>query len=1394
MDRGDQTEEMRFGVGKARLSKKKRTVRSWRTSVDFRRTARCESLEARDLLVTAPLLPTASVANAGLTQLDLAWNSAFDPVSAIDHYRVYRNGSPIGTAANTSFSDSGVLPAESYVYEISAVTTLGEEGPRSVKLFVAKFQDGVSPTPAYSGTRDSWSDEDAPISVTGGTDASITIDGDVNSNNHDRNGYIKWDLSNVPASSVVRRAYLDLFVTNASNGPYNLDRLRRDWVENQTSWINYAAATPWQQPGGVGPEDHDSNLAASLTQAAANQHTLVTMGPAGIEAFQSWVDANDGVGGQPNHGFLIHNTANADGIVFTSREGAIANRPRLVLIYSEPTPPDPTPPTTPTGLTATPQGAQSVLLSWAPASDPETGVASYRILRNGVEIGGSNTTQFLDAGLLPGQSFEYQIVAVNGLDGASQPSAPLAYVLPINLFGRTLAMSSRDSYLPGIPVLVRLEIQLPSGLPDRSIWDAGATLSVDNPAVSLSTHEIRLYNGLGSALVTFAGNGPFTLSAKVGNQIVTRSFTSLAGLPQTIVSGTLPGLSTTWSGIVHVNGNVTVPAGHVLTVQPGTLVLVDGDPTPQSQSGALITVNGTINSVGTPEHPITFTATDPMSPWGGIVHNNAGASQYFYTDINRAGHSPDRGHTFTGPALLVLGSTVTLDHVNISDLAGKVGFSINSGGKNSVLTITNSLMTRAVMGFEIQNTGLLFEKNYIIDMLGKYREDGITDDDDGIYLHNQAAGQTITLRDSVIAHGDDDGIDTLDPTVTAENLIIREWANPLEDAKGISIFGGSFTLRKSLVVDSAIGVQMKPGSGANTVLIDRSTLVDNPVSFNLKEPTATPKSIISIVNSIVRGTNASISSNAGLSTISVNYSNTAEPWIGGIGGIGNSIDDPLFVDAPARNYHLTEGSPAVDTGNPAAPLDADGTRADMGALPLLRFVVTNVNNSGAGSLRSAITAVNEDPGTLHTIRFLIPGAGPKTIALASSLPTSIDPVAFELPLGAAITVGGAIGPGIGDFSSFAKLGPGKLSLGSSVPRSAVTQIDAAEGELELLSDFGSNTSVSSHALATFTAAQRMADLVIGPGGGVRLPAGGNRDLSVRSLSIDATAYLDLADHDLAVLAGANDASSAALAILNYLTNGFAAGNWNGPGIQSSVAQSDFSHLRALGWLRNRDGVGNPIYSDFSGIAVDANSVLVKHTYYGDANLDGRVDGVDYALIDNGFNFGLSQWRNGDVNYDSAIDGTDYAIVDNAFHFQSSPLSISALTPLADADAAAGRGGFVAAKTIRQAADEFLYGSGDESLFDPPLSLALVEQRRSSNADVAVFEKTDSPPRQSLVSFRRQDFPSATTETDLSERQVDRLMARLAKDSAMGKTSADDANDLIGDDALLIELAACGRRS
>ena len=62
-------------------------------------------------------------------------------------------------------------------------------------------------------------------------------------------------------------------------------------------------------------------------------------------------------------------------------------------------------------------------------------------------------------------------------------------------------------------------------------------------------------------------------------------------------------------------------------------------------------------------------------------------------------------------------------------------------------------------------------------------------------------------------------------------------------------------------------------------------------------------------------------------SVTATYSDIQGGWT----GTGNIEEDPLFVDPGYGDYHLQSTSPCIDTGDPALPLDPDGTIADMGA-------------------------------------------------------------------------------------------------------------------------------------------------------------------------------------------------------------------------------------------------------------------------------------------------------------------------------------------------------------------------------------------------------------------------------------------------------------------------------
>ncbi|MFT5105844.1 MAG: hypothetical protein ACI9UA_001466 [Pseudoalteromonas tetraodonis] len=431
--------------------------------------------------------------------------------------------------------------------------------------------------------------------------------------------------------------------------------------------------------------------------------------------------------------------------------------------------------------------------------------------------------------------------------------------------------------------------------------------------------------------------GDFTLTANAAGQSDSVSMVSLGVTPTiTDVSGTLGGgASTTWSGVMRITDDVTVPAGHTLNIDPGTLVLVVGDATSQSTAGKDLIVEGVVNSLGTELQPITFTAVDPAASWGQILFSEAEGATFTWTNIHRAGHSPRGGHTGHGRVLNILGSTVSFEDCNLTDNRGKIGQTGTQGGSNSEMTFRRCHWARSVTGIETFDTGVLLEDCHITDMLGIYREDGVTDDNDAIYLHATAAGQQMILRRLVVAYTDDDGIDTLDGDLVIEDVISRNCFD-----KGMSNLNGEVSVVRGLFVNNDIGISAK--AGANLTL-DFVTSANN-VTIGIQAENKTGSdaaSFYSISNSIIVSPDP-IRTDYDPADITATYSDIGEAWP----GTGNINADPLFVNS----YQLGVGSPAIDVADPALPDDPDGSGQDMGFYPF--------GTSGAGDREVRWTAAS----------------------------------------------------------------------------------------------------------------------------------------------------------------------------------------------------------------------------------------------------------------------------------------------------------------------------------------------------------------------------------------------------------------------------------------------------
>ncbi|HEX2971353.1 MAG TPA: FG-GAP-like repeat-containing protein [Tepidisphaeraceae bacterium] len=178
-----------------------------------------------------------------------------------------------------------------------------------------------------------------------------------------------------------------------------------------------------------------------------------------------------------------------------------------------------------------------------------------------------------------------------------------------------------------------------------------------------------------------------------------------------------------------------------------------------------------------------------------------------------------------------------------------------------------------------------------------------------------------------------------------------------------------------------------------------------------------------------------------------------------------------------------------------------------------------------------------------------------------------------------------------------------------------------------------------------------------------LSEGGNKLLKLGSLEIGPDGTLNLADNDLIVSATPETRAAVLAAVTSAIKSARGTdGKWAGKGLSSSAAAS--RKYTGLAFMSNADAkTGSAILSNFGGQAVTANDILVKYTWNGDVNLDGKVDLADYFLVDSGFIKQTGGYRNGDLNLDGKVDLADYFLIDSAFIGQRGILKAQEVGPV-----------------------------------------------------------------------------------------------------------------------------------
>jgi len=144
------------------------------------------------------------------------------------------------------------------------------------------------------------------------------------------------------------------------------------------------------------------------------------------------------------------------------------------------------------------------------------------------------------------------------------------------------------------------------------------------------------------------------------------------------------------------------------------------------------------------------------------------------------------------------------------------------------------------------------------------------------------------------------------------------------------------------------------------------------------------------------------------------------------------------------------------------------------------------------------------------------------------------------------------------------------------------------------------------------------------------PTGRSNSASKAALTVAGGAKLDLKNNTMVVLSNSDTAIRGMIAGGTLVTTG----------------TPPAGKTAGLGYAQGNDAAISTLGGSIAGQSFAATDVPVKYTYFGDADLDGDVDGVDvakWATNFTGSNASTSKlWTQGDWDYDGDVDGIDVA--------------------------------------------------------------------------------------------------------------------------------------------------------
>lgn len=210
---------------------------------------------------TAPTAPTGITTVKNTTSISLSWTASTDNV-AVTGYKIYRNGTQVGTSTTTAYTDSGLSPLTTYTYAVAANDAAGNTSAQTSVSNIQTLADTSAPT--------------VPTNVTVGnrTLTSITLNWTASTDNVAVTGY-KIYRNGTQVGTSTATTYTNSGLASGANYSYTI---AANDAANNTSAQTTATVTstladstaPTVPSGLTSPTQTTNSIALSWTASTDN--------------------------------------------------------------------------------------------------------------------------------------------------------------------------------------------------------------------------------------------------------------------------------------------------------------------------------------------------------------------------------------------------------------------------------------------------------------------------------------------------------------------------------------------------------------------------------------------------------------------------------------------------------------------------------------------------------------------------------------------------------------------------------------------------------------------------------------------------------------------------------------------------------------------------------------------------------------------------------------------------------------------------------------------------------------------------------------------------------------------------------------------------------------------